>query len=72
LHFDSTAHSVDAASELDKHSVSRPLEDTAVMQRDGGIDQIAEESVRPRKRPLLIGTGKLAVSGDICRQNCTT
>jgi hypothetical protein len=33
------------------------------------IDQIAAERTQPRKRPLLVGTGKLAVSGYISRKN---
>jgi hypothetical protein len=32
------------------------------MQSDGGVEQITAERPQPRKRPLLIGTGKLAVS----------
>ena len=34
-----------------------------------GIDQIAAERAQPRKRPLLVGTGKLAVSGHVRRKN---
>ena len=34
-----------------------------------GIDQIAPERTQPRKRPLLVGTGKLAVSGYVRRKN---
>jgi hypothetical protein len=40
------------------------------MQSDGGVEEIAAERTQPRQRPLLIGSGKLAVSGDIGRQNC--
>ena len=39
------------------------------MQSDGEVEQIAAERTKPRKRPLLVGSGKLAVSGDIGRQN---
>jgi hypothetical protein len=30
---------------------------------DGEIYQIAAERAKPRKRPLLVGTGKLGVTG---------
>jgi len=39
------------------------------MQGDGRIDQIAAECAQPRKRPLLVGGGKLAVSGYVRRKN---
>jgi hypothetical protein len=37
------AHSVHDASELDEDAVARPLNDAAVMQSDGRVDQIAAE-----------------------------
>ena len=40
------------------------------MQGDGRVDQIAAERAQPRKRPLLVGSGKLAVSGHVRRENC--
>jgi hypothetical protein len=46
-----------------------PIEDAAMMQGNGGFDQIAPECAQPRKRPLLVGTGKLAVSDHIGRKN---
>jgi hypothetical protein len=46
-----------------------PVEDAAMMQGNGGFDQIAPECAQPRKRPLLVGTGKLAVSNPIGRKN---
>ena len=58
------------ASTTNEDIVSRPLDDTAVMQSDGGVDQIAAERAQPRKRPLLVGSGKLAVSGHVRRENC--
>ena len=56
LHLDGAAHGVDNASELDEDAVARPLDDAAVMQGDGGVDQIAAERSQPRKRPLLVGS----------------
>jgi hypothetical protein len=34
-----------------------------MMQGNGRLDQIAAQRTQPRKRPLLVGTGELAVSG---------
>jgi hypothetical protein len=48
---------------------SGPFDDAAMMQSNGRIDQIAAERAQPRKRPLLVGTGKLAVSDRIRRKN---
>jgi hypothetical protein len=38
-----------------------------MMHSDGGIDQITAERAQPRKRPLLVGAGELAVSGTTAR-----
>ena len=40
-----------------------------VVHGNGRGDQIAPDSTQPRKRPLLVGTGKLAVSGYVRRKN---
>ena len=39
------------------------------MRSDGGIDEVAPQPAQPRKRPLLVGTSKLAVSDYIRRKN---
>ena len=41
LHFDGAANGVDHAAELDKAAVAGSLDNAAVMQGDGGVDQIA-------------------------------
>ena len=69
LHLDGAANGIDHASELDDDAVAGALHDAAVMYGDGGIDQIAPERPQPRKRPLLVGTGKPAVSDYIRRKN---
>jgi hypothetical protein len=46
-----------------------PIEDAAMMQGNAEVDQIAPECAQPRKRPLLVGTDKLAISGHIFREN---
>jgi hypothetical protein len=43
LHFDGAAHGIHDAPELDKDAIARPLNDAAVMQSDGGVEQIAAE-----------------------------
>jgi hypothetical protein len=63
LHLDGAANGIDHASELNEDSVAGSLDDTAVMQGDGRVDQIAAERAQPRQRPLLVGASKLAVSG---------
>jgi hypothetical protein len=40
-----------------------------MVQSDRGVEQIAAEHTQPRKRPLLVGTGELAVSGYVCRKD---
>ena len=39
------------------------------MQRNGGVEQITAQRPQSRQRPLLVGSGQPAVSGDIGRQN---
>ena len=64
------ANRIDDAPELNEDAVSCPLNDAPVMQSDGRIEEIAAERAQPCKRPLLIGSGKLAVSGHVRRENC--
>ena len=42
LHFDGAAHGIHDAPE-NKDAIARPLNDPAVMQSDGGVEQIAAE-----------------------------
>jgi hypothetical protein len=63
LDLNSAADRIDNASELDENAVSGPLEDPAVMQSDGRVDEIAAEGAQSGKRPLLVDSGELAVSG---------
>jgi hypothetical protein len=60
LHFDGAAHGIHHAAKLDEDAIARPLNDPAVMQSDGGVEQIAAErsraSVAPRRqRPATVG-----------------
>ena len=62
LDFDGAAHGVDDATELDKRAVAGQLDGAAVMQGDGGIDEVAAQSPEPRKRTVLIRPGEPAVA----------
>ena len=55
LHFDRAAHRVDHAAELDDRAVAGTLDHPALVNRDGGIDQIAAQRPQARERPLFIG-----------------
>jgi hypothetical protein len=70
LHLDGTANGIDHTSELNEDAIAHPLNDAAMMHCDGGIDQIAAERAQPGKRPVLVGTRKLAVPGYVRRENC--
>ena len=70
LHLDGAANGVNDASKLNENAITCAFDDTSVMQRDSRIKQITAERTQPRKRPLLVGSGELTVSGYICRQNC--
>jgi hypothetical protein len=48
LHFDSTAHCIHNTAELNDASVTRALDHTSVVNGDGGVNQIATESPKPR------------------------
>src|SRR5262249_52904910 len=54
LDLDGAANRIDDASELDENAIARPFDDAVVMQRDGGVDEVAAERAQPRKRPLLV------------------
>ena len=51
-------------------AVAGAPDDTTTMDGDGGVEHIAAERTQPRKRAFLVGSGKLAVSGYVRRENC--
>jgi hypothetical protein len=69
LHVDGAADGVDDASELDEDAVAGTLDDAAMMQGDGWINQVAAQRPQPRQRSLLVGSGKPALASHIGRQN---
>ena len=54
LNFDRAAHGVDHAAKLNETPITGPLDDTAVMGGDGGIDEIAAQSPKTRERAILV------------------
>ena len=69
LHFDSAAHRVDHAAELDEAAIAGALDDAPMMRVDGWIDQIAAEPPAARKGPILVGAGEPAITNDIRNQD---
>ena len=67
LYFDGAAHRVDHAAELDEAAVARALDDSAVMHRDGWVDQIASKRPKASENPILIRSGKSRVADDVGR-----
>ncbi len=63
------AYGIDDAAKLNDAAIARALNDATVMHGNGRGDQVAPECPQSSKRPLFVGTGKLAVSGYIRRKN---
>jgi hypothetical protein len=66
LHLDRAADRVHDAAELDDGAVTGTLDYAAAMGGDGRVDQIAAETPKARKRPVLVRAGEPAVADDIC------
>ena len=69
LHLDRAAHCVDHAAKLDKDAVAGALDDTAVMDGDGGVDQIAAQPPEPRKGTVFVRAGEPAVADNVRDQD---
>jgi hypothetical protein len=65
LHFEGETYRVDHAAELDEAAVSGAFDDAPAMRVDGGINQIAAQSAKPRQRAILIRSREPAVANDI-------
>ena len=61
---------IDHTGELDEHAVPGRLDDSPVVSRDGGIDQVLPVSLQGAKRCDLVNTHKPAVAGHIHGQDC--
>ena len=69
LDFDRAAHRIDHAAELDDDAVAGAFEDAPVMRGDGGIDQIAPQPTKTRKRAVFVRSRKPAVADHIGDQD---
>jgi hypothetical protein len=65
LHLDGAAHRVDHAAKLDEAAITGSLDDAPMMRGDGGVDQVAAQSPKARKRAILVGAGEPAVPDDV-------
>ena len=69
LNLDRAAHGVDHAAELDEAAVAGALDDAAVMQGDGRIDQIAAQRPEPRQSAILVRARQPAIANHVGDKN---
>ena len=69
LDLDGAAHRVDHAAEFDDRAVAGALDDAAMMESDGWVNEVATQRAQPRERALLVGTGEPAIADDIGDQD---
>ena len=69
LHFDSAAHRVDHAAELDDVPVASALDDPSVVDGDRRIDQVATQRPEPRQNAILVRSREPAVADNIGDQD---
>jgi len=65
LHFDGAANRVNDAAELDENAIACTFDHTAMVNGDGGIDEVGAKATETRDRALLIGRGKAAIANNI-------
>ena len=70
LHFDRTARRVDHTAKLNDDSVAGALDNAAVMEGDGRVDEVATEFPHPRERALFLRPSESAVTDHVGDQNC--
>src|SRR5271155_4753942 len=69
LQFDRAAHGIDHATELGDRAVAGALDDAAVMNCDGRVDQVAGKVPKAGEDSILIRTRKPRVADDVGHQN---
>src|SRR5579883_2134250 len=69
LHFDRAAHGVNGAAKLDDGAVAGALHDAAVVNGDGGVDQIASERPQPGENAFFISAGQPRIADNVGHQN---
>ena len=52
-----------------QRAVAGPLDDPAMVDRDGRVNEVATQRAQPLERPLLVGAGEAAIADDICDQD---
>ena len=69
LDFDRAAHGVDHAAKFDDEAVARSLDDSAVMDGDCRIDEIAAQRPEPCQRPIFVRAREAAEVDDVAGQD---
>ena len=69
LYLDRAAHGVNHATKFDDAAVSGALHNAAVMDRNGGVHQIATQCSQACQRSIFVGAGQPAVSNYVRDQN---
>ena len=69
LHLDGATHRVDHAPELDDRAVAGALDDAAVVERNGRVNEVAAERPEAREGALLVSAGEAAVADNIRDQD---
>jgi hypothetical protein len=70
LEFEGATNRIDHAAEFDNASVTRALDDAAVMDRNCRVDQIAAERSESSEDAVFVGAGQPRVADDVGYQNC--
>ena len=69
LDFNGAIYGIDDTPELDNCAIAGALNDPAVMDGDGRIDQVASERPQTRQNPVLVGSGKPRVADHVGHQD---
>ena len=69
LDFNGAVHRIDDTPELDDAAIAGALDDAAVVDRDGRIDQVASERPQPRQDAIFVGSGKPRIADDVGHQD---
>ena len=68
LHLDPATHGVDDASELDQHAVAGAFHHPAIVNGNGGVDQITAERSEPGQNAVLVRAGKPRIADNVGNQ----
>ena len=69
LNFDGAADRIDDTAEFDDAAVASALDDAAVMDGDGRVDQIAPKGPKPCEDAIFVRASKPAVADDVGYQD---